>query len=247
MTGDAASDDAAQVDVAEALRILTEGSIELLGLLPNASNYTFLVRIREGERVTLAVYKPRAGETPLWDFPDGTLCLREVAAFHVSEALGFELVPPTVLREGPHGIGSVQWFVDADPGHHYLTLPAEFDDAFKRVCLFDLLINNADRKSGHCLLDVSANRIWVVDHGVGFHAQPKLRTVIWDYEGQVIPDDSRDAVRAFAERLVGEPEFLAELLSSDERSALARRASQLCDLQAFPGPGPGRPYPWPPV
>ncbi len=133
-------------------RVLATGELEVLGLLPNASNHTFLARATSADEELLAVYKPRRGEAPLWDFPEGTLCAREVAAYVVSRALGWPNVPATVLRDGPYGVGSVQRFVPHDPEEHYFTLAERFPEEFRRVAAFDMVVNNADRKSGHCLL-----------------------------------------------------------------------------------------------
>jgi len=230
-----------------AIRILERGAIEVLGALPNASNHTFLARVTDGDAAVRAVYKPRDGESPLWDFPDGTLWQREIAAWHVSERLGFGFVPPTLAREGPYGIGSVQLFVDHDPSMHYLNMPPEFDDLFRLVCLFDLLINNADRKAGHCLLDPKTSRIWMVDHGVSFHEDTKVRTVIWDFAGEPMPPVGLDAVRRFCADVAADPGPLEALLSRDELVALGRRAERVVAAGVFPDPGPGRPFPWPPV
>src|SRR5918998_2176509 len=148
------------VPVEQVMGLLERGEIELEGLMPDSSNYTFLVRLREGDLQGLAIYKPRRGERPLWDFPRGTLCQREAAAYLVSTALGWNLVPPTVLRDAePHGVGSLQLFIDADPDVHYFSLRGNFDDAFQRVAAFDVVVNNADRKGGHILLG-NDNRIW---------------------------------------------------------------------------------------
>ena len=232
---------------------LARGEMEVLGLTPNASNYTFLVRLADGgssggDGETFAIYKPRAGETPLWDFPPGTLCLREVAAYKVSHAIGWPSVPPTVLREGPHGDGSVQIFVRFDPEQHYFTLRASRADDLMRVALFDAVVNNADRKSGHCLLD-EGGHMWVIDHGVCFHAEPKLRTVIWDFAGEPIPEPLAANLAAFAGRLSEEPlrAALAGLLEPLEVKTLHERTTDLLDSGRFPTPGLGRPYPWPPV
>jgi hypothetical protein len=225
--------------------------MEVLGLMPNASNYTFLVRLADGgsgDGETFAIYKPRAGETPLWDFPPGTLCLREVAAYEVSHAIGWPSVPPTVLREGPHGAGSVQVFVRFDPWQHYFTLRDLRADDLMRVALFDAVANNADRKSGHCLLDEDGH-MWVIDHGVCFHPEPKLRTVIWDFAGEPIPEPLAANLAAFADRLSEEPlrSALAGLLDPLEVKILRERTTDLLDSGLFPTPGLGRPYPWPPV
>jgi uncharacterized repeat protein (TIGR03843 family) len=225
---------------------LTDGDLEVLGVLPNASNATFLARTSGPEGV-LAVYKPRAGERTLWDFPEGTLCQREVAAYRVARQLGWPRVPPTVLRDGPLGEGSVQLFIDADINHNYFTLRQERDEDFRRIALFDLAINNADRKGGHCLIDAE-DRLWAVDHGVCFSSDPKLRTVIWDFVGEPIPDHlARDLKRLSTGLAEGIYKELSELLLPDELDGLLRRADELTQLGRFPEPGPGRPFPWPPV
>src|SRR5712691_10814787 len=155
--------------------------------MPNASNYTFLSEVADPERTVLAVYKPRDGETPLWDFPEGTLCRREVAAYVLSRSLGWPSIPPTVLREGPHGPGSVQQFIRFDPTEHFFTLRETRLDDFRAVAAFDVVVNNADRKGGHCLLGEDGT-IWLIDHGVCFAVEPKLRTVIWDFAGDPLPE-----------------------------------------------------------
>ena len=232
----------------EVLRLLSLGEMRLIGLLPNASNYTFLAEVRHDDRSTLAVYKPREGETPLWDFPDGTLCRREVAAFLLAQALGWPSIPPTVLREGPHGIGSVQRFVDADPTEHYFTLRDRSLEAFRPVAAFDVMANNADRKGGHCLLDAKGS-IWVVDHGVCFSPEPKLRTVIWDFAGDPVPQALLADVERVAEQLrAGDlRERLLELLDGPEVEATRRRSERLAGSGRYPLPGRQRSYPWPPV
>jgi uncharacterized repeat protein (TIGR03843 family) len=170
--------------------LLREGELTLRGLLPWSSNYAFLGQVSEGDQRAVVVYKPIRGERPLWDFPRGTLAKREVAAFEVSQALGWEFVPPTILRDGPHGIGSVQLFVNADQEAHFFTLHQDpaFQHALQSLALFDIVVNNADRKGGHCL-KAGHGRIIAIDHGICFHAEPKLRTVIWDFAGQPIPAD----------------------------------------------------------
>jgi len=240
-----------RVSAEQATALLREGEIELLGLLPNASNYTFAVRMLHRELQTLAVYKPREGEMPLWDFPEGTLYAREMAAFEVSRALGWDFVPPTVIRDGPHGIGMVQLFIDADPEQHYLTLMPEHAEVFRRVAAFDVLTNNADRKAGHCLLEQGTGRIWTVDHGVCFSADPKLRTVIWDFAGEQLATDVLGAARRFRTTLEPGCDVLRrieQLLAPDEVEALRARADDLLATGLFPDvPLDRRPYPWPPV
>lgn len=238
----------AGLGLSTAVDVLAGGELQILGLMPNASNYTFLVEVGGGEERTLAVYKPEAGETPLWDFPDGTLGLREVAAYEVARALGWPDVPPTVLRDGPHGPGSVQLFVDFDPDQHYFTLRDSRTADFRRISLFDAVINNADRKAGHCLLGADL-RIWLIDHGVCFHVEPKLRTVIWDFAGQPFSEEETSALRGLSESLAsGElGERLDGLLAEMELDALAARIASLISSRTFPVPGSGRHFPWPPV
>jgi hypothetical protein len=227
---------------------LVSGELELLGLLPNSSNYAFLARATSGDDQVLAVYKPRRGESPLWDFPEGTLCRREVAAYVVARELGWPNVPPTVLREGPEGLGSTQLFVEFDPSQHYFTLEGTHDAEFRRVAVFDMVVNNADRKGGHCLLAPDGT-IWVVDHGVCFNEEPKLRTVIWAHVGEPIEPELLDDVRTLRERLRGDAlrTELDQLLSSDELVAMDERMDAVLAAGVYPEPGPGRPYPWPPV
>ena len=224
------------------LRLLGAGQIELKGRLPWSSNGTFLVELCLEGTSGLAVYKPLRGERPLWDYPSG-LFRREVAAYVVSEALGWGLVPETISRDGPMGPGSLQRFVDADFSEHYFTLleRPEHHDALKAICTFDLLINNGDRKSGHCLL-AEDGRIWAIDHGLCLHADRKLRTVIWDFAGQPIPDERMEAVAALA---VAPPPGLGGLLDDGEVEALAARAASLVRRPVFPEVRSGRAYPWP--
>lgn len=236
------------LDVQAILTTLAEGSLQLEGQFLWGSNYSFLVRVQgEGEEV-LAVYKPQRGERPLWDFPPGTLAAREVAAYLTSQTLGWDLVPPTVLRQdGPAGPGSLQLYVDADPERHYFTFTAEEKERLRPVAVFDALINNADRKGGHVLLARNGH-LWLIDHGVCFHEQDKLRTVIWDFAGQPIPPKLLADVQAFRWRLARDDrlrnDFL-RLLTRAEVAALTRRAARLLDARHFPLPGPSRPYPWP--
>jgi uncharacterized repeat protein (TIGR03843 family) len=173
--------------VSTPLELLARGEITVKGRLPWASNATFLVEVTRGRATTLAVYKPQRGERPLWDFPRG-LHRREVAAYHLSEALGFGVVPPTLAREGPYGAGSLQLFVDAEFEEHYFTLRERPEQraALTQLCAFDLVANNADRKSGHCLLGRDG-RLYAIDNGLCFHAEPKLRTVVWDFAGEPVP------------------------------------------------------------
>ncbi len=233
-----------------ALAVLSEGRLKVLGLMPDCSNYTFLVRATSVGQQVLAVYKPQRGEAPLYDFPYGSLCLRERAAYLVSVALGWDLVPPTVMREAaPLGAGSLQLFIDADQRQHYFTLAPRHRKVFMRFAVFDYIINNADRKSGHCLLD-AAGHVWGVDHGLSFHVLPKLRTVIWDYAGDPVPPDLLAQVRALHTRLAGSEPWVEELntlLGSDEVTAFQQRTATLASRPIFPEPRSQRSYPWPPI
>jgi len=211
--------------------------------MPWSSNVTLLAELALAKTTGLAVYKPYRGERPLWDFPPG-LGKREVAAYRLSEALGWGLVPPTVLREGPHGEGSLQLFVDADFEQHYLTLAEqpEHRERLQQICVFDLLTNNADRKSGHCLLGKDGC-IYAIDNGLTFHVDAKLRTVIWDFAGERIPRVILEAL----ERLLhqGLPADVADLIEQDEQRALVRRGSALVKMTRFPKDASGERYPWP--
>ncbi|HVO43254.1 MAG TPA: SCO1664 family protein [Aggregatilineales bacterium] len=233
------------------LHLLTCGAMrEEHGMLRWSSNYTFLVSLVNEDQKMLAVYKPQRGERPLWDFPDGTLCYREVAAFVLSDALGWRVVPPTVLRDGLRGLGSVQVYINSDPDVNYFALDEGYGDQLRRVAAFDYMINNADRKGGHILRD-GEGHLWGIDHGIGFHVAPKLRTVIWDFAGQPVPGGILDDVRRVSD-LVVDPctalrMELTKLLSEPEINALSARIRRLAQRGEFPRPGPGPNYPWPPV
>jgi uncharacterized repeat protein (TIGR03843 family) len=233
-----------RADPAVALDLLARGEITLKGRMPRSSNATFLVELALDGAGALAVYKPEQGERPLWDFPPG-LYRREIAAYLLSEALGWGIVPPTAARDdGPYGEGSLQLFVPADFRQHYFTLreAAEHHDALRRICLFDLVANNADRKSGHCLL-VPGDRIYAIDNGLTFHAEPKLRTVIWDFgEEPITPALLEDLRRLLSDDL---PAALTALLDPDEQRALKRRARGLLRTGQFPVDRTGHRYPWP--
>lgn len=218
------------------------GELEPLGLLPGASNYTFLARLGD----SYVVYKPRRGEAPLWDFPEGTLCRREVAAYVVAARLGWPQVPFTTLRDGPYGIGAVQVFIEHDPAVTAFDLADSHSRELKQIALFDLVINNADRKAGHVLVDPKGE-IWSVDHGICFHTEPKLRTVLWEYIGDPIPPDSGRDLETVLGEFESMESALVGLLSAPEIEAFRRRIEDLLALARFPEPRPGRPYPWPPI
>lgn len=226
---------------------LAEGELEVLGRMPWSSNGTFLGCVSGDGVDAVVVYKPRRGERPLWDFPAGTLCAREVSSYVVSEALGWSIVPDTVLRDGPLGVGSVQRFVEHDPDEHYFTLLETHAEVFRRFAVFDVLANNADRKAGHCLRDQADGHVWGIDHGLTFHPHDKLRTVIWDFAGEPLDAEILDAVTRFARDADGALSAeLSPLLSPPEMDALVARAEQLLRTKRFPEPDPGyHSVPWP--
>jgi uncharacterized repeat protein (TIGR03843 family) len=224
---------------------LVEGDLEVLRRIPWASNATVLARVRHHDLEGLVVYKPVKGERPLWDFPNGTLYRREVAAYLVSEQLGWGLVPPTLARDGPLGVGSVQLWVDADPEVTAFELLAADDPVLPRIAAFDVVVNNADRKAGHCLAG-DAGRVWAIDHGVCFHQQPKLRTVLWDLAGRRLEQAVVADLDALARQVVAGDlgDRLGALLAPDEVGAVAVRARALAQAGELPAPR-GRAYPWP--
>ncbi|MEX5303881.1 SCO1664 family protein [Kocuria sabuli] len=226
------------------LALLAEGRMELLGMIRGSSNSALLVEVCHEDRSVWAVYKPREGERPLIDFAPG-LHRREHAAYLLSEALGWGLVPPTVVREdGPFGVGSLQLFVQHDPLAHYFTLydeVPESHDALRRIALFDVVANNADRKGGHVLHGVDG-KVWGIDHGLCFAAGYKLRTVVWDFGGDPVPEDLLDAVAPLADAV---PEQLAGLLTSPELLALQQRVRRLLERPVLPVDATGRRVPWP--
>jgi uncharacterized repeat protein (TIGR03843 family) len=224
--------------------ILAHGAVEIIGRMPWSSNATFLVEACLDGSTSRGIYKPHAGERPLWDFPDG-LYRREVAAYELSAALGWEVVPLTIVRDDlPHGIGSLQRFVEADFEQHYFTL---LDDEathpqLRRMAVFDIVSNNTDRKGGHCLVDADGH-IWGIDNGLSFHAEFKLRTVIWDFAGESIAPE----LLVDLQRLVddGLPDEVASLMGTFERDAVLTRARAVIREGELPFDETGRRYPWP--
>ena len=229
---------------AHAVDTLCHGDVEVEGRMPWSSNATFLTTVCHEGQVVQAVYKPLRGERPLWDFPAG-LHKREAAAWELSEAMGVGVVPPTVLRDGPFGEGSFQLFVPSDYEQHYFTIlehHPDLHDRLRAICVFDLLANNTDRKGGHCLLSLDGE-VWAIDNGLCFAAEPKLRTVIWEFGGEeLLPE-----LLAACERLADEvPPSVASLLAPPEVLALQRRASGLVRRPVLPDPRDDyRSYPWP--
>jgi uncharacterized repeat protein (TIGR03843 family) len=242
------------LDRATTLDVLREGEIEILGRILGSSNNAMLGTVTracpepEGPRVLHMVYKPIRGERPLNDFPDGTLARREVAAWHVSEASGWGIVPPTVLRDGPFGLGMVQSFVDADPEVDVVAMILGDDPRLRRMAVLDAVINNTDRKGGHILPVDGGRRVLGVDHGVCFSSVPKLRTVLWGWRGMPLAPDELAGVRRIRAALDGGLGVaLRTLLSRAEVRATARRADELLTEGCFPFPSPTWPaVPWPP-
>ena len=230
----------------EARDLLVKGELAIRGRMPWSSNGTYLVDACLEGTLTQAVYKPHRGERPLWDFPGG-LYKREVASYELSALLGWDLVPLTVLRaEGPMGEGSLQQFVPADFEQHYFTLyeTGAYTDQLQAMCVFDLLANSTDRKSGHCLLGEDG-RVWGIDNGLTFHQEFKLRTVIWEFGGEPIPGSLLDDVSDLLDDGLSPP--LIALLDPFERDALLTRARAVVGEGRFPVDHSGRRYPWPPV
>ena len=238
------------LDKAAVLTALQMGTLLLEGQFIYGSNYTFMVACQYGEQTLAAVYKPLRGERPLSDFPDQTLARREVAAFLVSEALGWNLVPPTVFRtdHAPHGPGSVQLFIAHDPDLHYFTFRKRHKQHLPKVMLFDLLINNADRKGGHLLFSPHGD-LFLIDHGLSFHVEDKLRSVVWDYAGEPIPPDLLADVARIVPALSPGGDLYCALephLAPDEIAAIWQRAQALLTSGAYPlPPEDRRAYPWP--
>ncbi len=239
--------DRAPLPTDEALMILAEAEIEVLGRMPYSSNATFLVDLKlEEDYPAQAIYKPERGEQPLWDFP-GSLFMREIAAYVLSEQLGWGHVPPTIEVDGPAGIGSLQLFVPANFEEHYFTLLDDdrFHPAFREICAFDFVANNTDRKAGHILLAEADDELWCIDNSLCFHQEFKLRTVVWDFAGEQLPPHVSEGLEKFLDD--GLSPQLAELLTPFERDATLTRARALLQNGEFPADPTGRRYPWPMV
>lgn len=237
-------DTAFDLPTEDLIELLAVGDMEIEGRMPYSSNATLLVTMTKGDATHRAIYKPGQGERPLWDFPDG-LFKREVAMYELADQLGFDVIPPTLLVDAELGPGSLQAFVKAHFSEHYFTLMEEgvgVDD-LRRLCVLDLIANNTDRKAGHCLLG-GDGRVYGIDHGLAFHAQYKLRTVMWDFVDESIPEESLEAVTRFVED--GPRESLARLLDTFEVDAMVSRARAVLDEGRFPEDETGgQRYPWP--
>lgn len=221
---------------------------EVVGVrpIPWGSNYSFIaVLSRGGSPDLLAVYKPRRGEVPLWDFPDGTLYQREYAAYRVASALGMEFIPPTVIREGPHGVGTFQLFVEPDDSVEYYQFRGQHVDELRAIALFDIITNNADRKAGHCFKGRDG-RVWGIDHGLTFNVVPKLRTVIWDFCGQPLPETLAETLMDVCTGPERSAALRAELetqLHPHEVAAFFTRMERVAERGEFPTLDPYRNVP----
>jgi uncharacterized repeat protein (TIGR03843 family) len=232
--------------------LLERGTFEGIELIPWGSNYTFAAQLKGDDgSCCYGVYKPRRGEVPLRDFPSGTLYKREVAAYVLAAHLDWDMIPPTIVREeGPHGIGSLQLYVEPNAGAsgQYDRLRHTHRCDLQRMAVFDLISNNADRKGAHCLLDVRG-RVWGIDHGLTFHSVPKLRTVIWDFVGEPVPADLLQQLvtfRADSTRVQALERALRPLLVERELESLFQRWDRLLANPCFPQLDPYRNVPWPP-
>ena len=221
--------------------LLRHGEFQTCELTPLGSNYTFIASLQLGERECRAIYKPRDGEVPLWDFAKGTLYKREFGAYLLSQVLGWDFIPRTIVRDGPYGIGSVQEYVDHDPRLNYYTLGEGDAEDLRMICCFDLVSNNTDRKANHVLVDENG-KLWGIDQGLTFHSDTKIRTVIWDFGGEPIPKVYLDSLNGLTGQFLnpaGTFRELLELLLPDEVIALQKRVQWVLSERAFPGL-PGR-------
>jgi len=237
------------------LNTLQIGKLDLRGEFFWGSNYTFLTVVEHNGNLIRAVYKPTQGVRPLWDFPQASLAKREVAAYILSEALGWKLVPPTVYRlDGPFGAGSLQLFVEHDPEYHYFRFSTRHIQRLRPTALFDFVINNADRKGSHILFDPN-DHLWLIDHGVCFHVTPKLRTVVWDFVEEQIPEkllcdlvDLRQKLNDGVEQSNSFVRSLENYINLTEIRAISDRIGKLVQSGTFPVPDPNRrQYPWPEI
>ncbi|MCS7009924.1 MAG: SCO1664 family protein [Anaerolineales bacterium] len=229
-------------------QVLEKGAISLQGQFLLGSNYTFLVTVEYQGCLLPAVYKPVRGEQPLWDFPEATLARREVAAYLLSRALGWDFIPVTVLREGPFGLGSLQQFIEYNPNYHYFNFRPADVERLRPVALFDLLANNADRKGSHVFFQKRTRRLYAIDHGLCFHVQNKLRTVIWNFAGEPFPQALLESLRRLRAQASVQLAALKEYLSPEEIEALEARLEHLLADPVYPfPPRHRRAFPYPPL
>ena len=223
------------------VELIRQGEIVSCQLTPSGSNYTFLSQLQLDGRTGHAIYKPRDGEAPLWDFPSGTLYKREYAAYLLSQVLGWDFIPYTIIRDGPYGIGSVQEFIEHDPRQNYYSLQEDAGPQLQTIACFDLVANSTDRKANHLIMGEDG-KLWSIDHGLTFHSDLKIRTVIWDFSGEPIPKEHLSTLRRFLKQLHrpnGRIQELMDLLLPEEVSALSRRVEWVLEEGDFPGM-PGR-------
>ena len=235
--------DRPEISNSDAIEILQSSKIEIVGRMAWSSNSTYLVNILDEKTDLQGIYKPTNGERPLWDFPSG-LYRREIASFQVAQLIGWDIIPPTVETGGPFGIGSLQLFIPCDFDVHYFHMleDPKYHKALQRICLFDFIANSTDRKGGHCLLG-SSGRIWGIDNGLTFHIDFKLRTVIWDWAGEMIPEKPLKDIENFLNSQTGNE--LLTFLSPQEVDAIFSRATVLLESGRFPEDPSGTGYPWP--
>jgi uncharacterized repeat protein (TIGR03843 family) len=231
--------------IEHSIDVATRGDLEITGRLVDASNATLFGTVTLGSESFEVIYKPVAGERPLWDFPDGTLADREYAAFLLSDLTGFNLVPPTILREGPAGFGMVQRWIDIDDSINLAEFFGQDLPALRELALFDSIINNTDRKIGHLLPSVDGH-LFACDHGVTFHSEDKLRTVLWQWAGDDLTSQEISKVKSVAERVSNNPDLFAPHITSVEYLSLQARISRLLDEAKMPSPSDDwPPIPWP--
>jgi hypothetical protein len=237
-----------RVSADEVQGLLARATIVACESIPWSSNYTFASQLElDGGASILAIYKPRRGEIPLYDFPDGTLYKRERAAYVTCRALGWEFIPPTIIRDGPHGVGSLQLYVDVEPRADYFKFKDQYRTELQEIALFDVIANNADRKAGHCLR-ARDGRIWGIDHGLTFNTVPKLRTVIWDFAGEPVPPPLVRQLEAFRHdpaRVAMLRKQLEQLLARHEVEAFFKRVDAILECRRYPSMTSRRSVPWP--
>jgi len=233
------------LDSTQALAHLENGDVIGGHTMPWGSNYTFLLWIEAGENQCVrAIYKPRDGEKPLRDFPSGTLYKREQAAYELSKLLKWPNIPLTVVRDGPYGVGSMQLYLDCDPRITYFDMRDTASDNLFPLAVFDLLVNNADRKAGHCLLDATDN-IWSIDHGLTFHSSFKMRTVMLEYCGREIPEYLVNDMKNLSNTFTEKSEILETLINPEEIQALQYRLAEIIETPIMPILDPNVNIPWP--
>ena len=237
-----------EMSEANLLDLLKRGEIGNLKLVPWGSNYTFIAPLYDpkNQQEYAVIYKPMRGEAPLWDFPSSTLYKREYGAYVVSRAIGWHFIPPVIIRDGPHGIGTVQIFVDVDENRQFYDFQKHHVHELQRMVVFDYITNNADRKTAHCLLG-SEGLIWAIDHGLCFNNVPKLRTIMWDWAGEPIPDDIYQDLAELAtddKRIIKLRDELSPLLDRRELQVFFERLETILNQPIFPSLTSRRQIPW---